>query len=174
MTNNPFQDLKTLQVKKGTVLLAKGQHSRYAYQVVKGCLKSYVEDEAGKEHIVQFAPEGWYISDMNSFFNGAEAAVTIAAIEDSEVLLMDRSLHERAKSMPQEDLLQYLKITQNNIIALNKRLILLLSSTAQERYLDFITTYPSLVQRLPLKLIASYLGITPEFLSRVRKKLASK
>jgi CRP-like cAMP-binding protein len=169
-----YNDLKTKAVKKGTVLLSPGEHARYAYRVTKGCLRSYVTDATGKEHILQFAPEGWYISDMSSLVNNAKASVTIDAIEDSEFLVFDKTVLKSAEEIPYDILIQLTKTLQNNIIATNKRLIHLLSSTAEERYLDFLETYPGLAKRLPLKLIAAYLGISPEFVSRIRKKIVHK
>jgi CRP-like cAMP-binding protein len=169
-----FANLKRKEVKKGTVLLAPGDHARYAYYVTKGCLRSYVTNPAGKVHILQFAPEGWYISDMNSLLNNQEALVHIDAIEDSEFLVFDKSLLKLTEEMPHEVIIKQFKALQNNIIATNKRLIHLLSSTAEERYLDFTNTYPALAKRLPLKHIAAYLGISPEFVSRIRKKIVHK
>jgi CRP-like cAMP-binding protein len=166
--------MQTRTFPKGTMLLTKGAMARHAYKVLRGCLKSYVTDKTGKEHIIQFAPEGWLISDMNSIFNNVPATMYIEAIEDTEAIVIDRSYMDRAEHLEKEMLLQQKKTLTNNIIALNKRLIMLLSSTAEERYLDFMATYPTLLQRLPLKLIASYLGMTPEYLSDVRKKLAKK
>ena len=161
-------------VKKRDILLQAGQKSNYTYQVTKGCLKSYVIDKSGKEHILHFAPEGWLIGDMNSFLNNAEATINIDVIEDYEIIMYDKTVFSQAKTFPLEIWEREVKRMQNNIIALNKRLVNLLSSTAEERYLDFIETYPMLIQRLPLKLSASYLGITPEFLSRIRKRMAQK
>ena len=145
-------------------MLSPGEHARYAYRVTKGCLRSYVTDFAGKEHILQFAPEGWYVSDMNSLLNNQEASIYIDAIEDSEFIVYDKVyLKINRRYPPWKSCIKQFKVLQNNIIAANKRLIHLLSSTAEERYLDFIHTYPDLAKRLPLKLIAAYVGITPEF-----------
>ena len=161
-------------IAKGDILLHQGSKSRYAYYVISGCLKSYITDKAGKEYIFQFAPEGWFISDIKSFFNGGQSAVSIAAIEPSTVCLLSRQLLPKAGDLPKEMLLEHISILRNNIIAINKRVVNLLSSTAEERYLDFMATYPGLAQRVPLKMIASYLGIMPESLSRIRKARARK
>ena len=169
-----FPNSLTRKVAKGTILLQQGQKARYSYQVESGCLKSYVTDEDGKEHIVQFAPEDWLISDMNSITNDVPAAISIAAIEDSVVVFLPKT-DEKPLKITSHELLYFENAKmRNNIIAVNKRLIHLLSSSATTRYLDFMATYPTLHQRLPLKLVASYLGITPEFLSRIRKHLAEK
>lgn len=169
-----FDNLKIKKVSKGTILLHKGEISS-AYKVVKGCLKSYVLDKAGKEHILQFAPEGWFISDPDSFFNSKPATIFIDAIEDSEILVLTTSTFEHLnQNLDYHILTEYNNRLLRNMIASNRRLINLLSATAEERYIDFTETYPALMQRLPLKLIASYLGITPEYLSDVRKKLTRK
>ena len=165
---------ETLFLKKGSVLLRQGDKCKVTYQVKTGCLKRYIIDREGKEHILQFAPEGWIISDMNSFINDTESAVFIDAIEDTEVELITRSARSAFENASKEFLNQVISKFTNNIIALDKRITLLLASTAEERYLDFIKTYPSLLQRLPLKLIAAYIGITPEYLSELRNKMAKR
>jgi len=147
---------------------------KVTYQVKTGCLKRYIIDREGKEHILQFAPEGWIISDMNSFINDTKSAAFIDAIEDTEVELITRSERSAFENASKEFLNQVISKFTNNIIALDKRITLLLASTAEERYLDFIKTYPTLLQRLPLKLIAAYIGITPEYLSELRNKMAKK
>jgi CRP-like cAMP-binding protein len=164
---------KTEIVNKGTFLLKQSNLCQTVYKVVKGCLKSYVIDKAGKEHILQFAPEGWYISDIDSFINNKPASIFIEAIEETEVLHLIRSAQNNTEH-EFNSLIEVNNKVLNNIIAINKRLIGLLSATAEQRYFEFTQTYPSLVQRLPLKLIASYIGITPEYLSEIRRRIAHK
>lgn len=164
-----FYDNKTQSIAKNTILHQPGDVCGVAYRVVKGCLKSYVLDESGKEHIMQFAPEDWWISDMDSFINKKPSKLFIKAIEDSEVILINN--FPQFSQLSAEDIDEFSTKLTNNLIATNNRLISLLSYTAEERYLEFTQTYPQLVQRLPLKYIASYLGMTPEHLSYVRKKL---
>ena len=161
-------------VSKGTFLLKQGNLCKTVYKVVKGCLKSYVIDNADKEHILQFAPEGWYISDLDSFVNSKPTKIFIEAIEQTEVLHLIKPTQKITQPEDYGKLLEVADICINNIISTNKRLIGLLSATALERYIEFTQTYPSLVQRLPLKLIASYIGITPEYLSEIRRKIAHK
>ncbi len=169
-----FDNSPTIQIPKGTNLLFKGDYCKSVYKVIKGCLKSYVIDKSGKEHILHFAPEDWLISDMDSFFNQKPSRIFIDAIEDSEVSIISQPSSVNINQLSHDDLVEQNKKLLNNVITSNKRLENLLSATAEERYLDFIDTYPTLVQRLPLKLIASYLGMTPEYLSDVRRKLARK
>jgi len=167
-------ELQTKEYKKGSILISPGEYSKYAYQVIKGCLKSYFVDKAGKECILQFAPEGWAISDMDSYVNKVPATLFIDAIEDTEVILMNKPFPSFFSDISNGTSLELINKLTNNIIAANKRMALLLSSTAEERYLNFLDTYPALSQRLPLKLIASYIGITPEYLSEIRNKMAKK
>lgn len=169
-----FNDSKPRSVAKGTILQHAGDTTKLAFKVVNGCLKSYVIDKSGKEHILQFAPEGWFLSDMNSFYNQLPSEVFIEAIEDSELVTYSRNSLTQTKDWEKDVLIEINNKLRNNLIATNKRLIALLSFTAEQRYLEFAETYPTLVQRLSLKLIASYIGITPEYLSEIRRKLAGK
>lgn len=166
--------LPTITVKRGTVLQGVGEISKRAFRVKSGCLKSYVLDNSGKEHIVQFAPENWLISDMASFFNQEPSNIFIEAIEDSELDVFSRESYSDIEKLEEGLIIEMNIKLRNNLIATNKRLIALLSATAEERYIEFTSTYPMLVQRLPLKLIASYIGITPEYLSELRRKLIKK
>lgn len=165
---------QTIEIKKGTILLSEGEICKNAYQVVHGCLKSYVIDKKGKEHIIQFAPEGWYISDLDSFVNGVPAKTYIDAIENTtvhKIKLADLKGEKTVEKSIHENLIDKLI---NSIISLNKRLIGQLASSSEERYIDFLQTYPTLTNRLPLKLIAAYIGVTPEYLSEIRRKIIKK
>lgn len=159
---------------KGDFLLQQDESVQFAFYVLNGCLKSSFIDKTGKEHIMQFACEGWYITDMNGFFNHQPSTLLIQAIEETEVLAFDRASMAEFKDESKEDIIERTRILTRNIIATQKRLMLLLSSTGEERYLNFMQIYPSLMQRLPLKMIASYIGVTPEYLSEIRKKIASR
>jgi CRP-like cAMP-binding protein len=149
-----------------------GEVARYGAFVVRGCLRSYVVDPGGKEHILQFAPEQWWIADQHSLEHHTPALFAIDAVEESDVLLFDSLyyLHPGLPTLRAPEL--GLASLTNRIHAMQKRLVLLLSAPARTRYLDFLETYPTLARRLPQKLIAAYLGITPESLSRVRHELA--
>jgi CRP-like cAMP-binding protein len=171
---NIFETGEKKFIKKGALLLQQGEICKFGCKVISGCLKSYVLDDTGKEHIMQFAPEGWIITDMNSLFNHTPSNITIAAIEDSEVHWIESEMLDFWEDASREELLEQIKMLTRNIITANKRTRMLLSSTGEERYIDFIQTYPTLTQRLPLKLIAAYIGITPEYLSEIRRKFAGK
>ncbi|HEY1061685.1 MAG TPA: Crp/Fnr family transcriptional regulator [Daejeonella sp.] len=141
--------------------------------VEKGILRSYSVDNKGNEHILQFAPEGWWISDVYSFLTGEAAVYNIEAIEDSELLLISRSsLDELYERVPKFE--RYFRLlSQANMVATHRRLTASLSDNADEKYLRLLSAYPNIVARVPQHMIASYLGITPETLSRVRKRIVS-
>ncbi len=165
---------KIKKVRKGELLLSHGDVASYAFKVEKGCLRSYVIDDTGKEHILQFAPEGWLVGDMDSSTHQKPSIIFIDAIEDSEISLISTDIIGDFHTLDQELLVQLSTKLRNNLIATNNRVIGLLSATAVERYIEFTETYPTLIQRLPLKLIAAYIGITPEYLSEIRRKIAKK
>jgi CRP-like cAMP-binding protein len=165
---------KIKQVKKGEFLLRQGEKCKHSFFVERGLLRQYSIDNKGKEHILQFAPENWFMTDRESVYFNEPSHYFIQALENSELVLMDENIIlTLSKSDPQ--FLEFNnKLLHNHIRHLQKRITQLLSATAEERYLDFIKIYPDLLLRVPQTLIASYLGITPESLSRVRKELANK
>ncbi|OBY67234.1 Crp/Fnr family transcriptional regulator [Polaribacter reichenbachii] len=165
---------QTKKVLKGETLLKPGKIATYGYFVKVGCLKSYTIDKKGKQHVLQFAPENWMISDLESFTHKKPSMIWIEAIEDSEISLISKSDFNDISRLEKPELIEIAIKFRNNLIATNKRIIGLLSANTEERYTDFTLTYPTLVKRLPLKLIASYLGVTPEYLSEIRRKLSKK
>ena len=160
--------LKVKRLKKKQYLLQEGDIVRFDYFVNKGCLRTYTIDEKGLEHIVQFSIEDWWTGDMYSFLTQKPARYTIDAIEDTELLCLERaSLEELYIKVPKFE--RYFRLLlQNAFVSLQERIIASLSQPADERYCTFINKYPNMEKRLPLKQIASYLGITPESLSRIR------
>ena len=158
-------------VAKGQVLQRPGDPVGRGYYVLEGCLRSYVIDADGKEHVLQFAPENWLVGDQKAAIRNIPATLFIDALEDSQVLELDFTM-----VLSKDDSTELMEVLmnklRNNVVTLNDRIVDLLAATGEERYVRFIETYPSLVQRLPQKLIASYLGLTPESLSRIRKSIA--
>ena len=150
--------MKRIEVKKGQILQRKGDLNSKVYQVEKGLLRSYAISDKGKEHIYMFAPEGWIIAD--NAYPDEPCDLFIDALEDSILIKKEKDIHE------EHDVLKLLK----RMSVLQKRVVRLMSASAVERYEHFIETYPDIVQRVPQKMIASYLGITPEALSTVRSK----
>ncbi|HEX2617326.1 MAG TPA: Crp/Fnr family transcriptional regulator [Flavobacteriales bacterium] len=166
--------LPNRQVEKGEVLLHQGDVASHAYIVVHGCLRSFVTDAQGKEHILQFSPEGWVAADLKSLVRQVPAVHSIDALEPTQVALMNDASTAELENADVAWLRAHIHGLRNRVIVLTDRIAHLLASDARTRYLDFVQTYPSLVQRLPQKLIAAYLGITPESLSRVRRQLVEQ
>jgi len=159
------------QCEKGEVLLQIHEICQYTFFVTRGCLRSFVIDEKGKEHIIQFAPENWWISEQISLIDQEPAMYGIDAVEDTEYLAVDRQFFNEFHKVISGAREMSGRLQLNSLRAFQKRLVSHLADTGEERYLAFIRTYPSLALRLPLKMIASYLGITPESLSRIRKEI---
>lgn len=161
------------EVKKGEVLLAEGSIGGHAYFVESGLLRFYSIDAQGKEHILQFAPENWWLSDRNDLNSTKPSAYYIDAYENTTVVLLNQDFLQKAASISPAFRTFHDQILQRHIGQLYHRINMLIGSTAKSRYLRFLQSYPNITQRVPQWMIASYLGITPESLSRVRKELVS-
>lgn len=172
--NEAVSCLKTKNFKKGQVILQANELKSDVYFVNDGLLRCFSIDEKGKEHIIQFAPENWMISERNSSVFNEPSIFYIDAIEDTEVVVVKKNFFPEIQHVVPEILQLNIKMLHNSIRFMQKRIDMLLSATAEERYLDFIKLYPNLTLRVPQWMIASYLGITPESLSRVRKDLAKR
>jgi CRP-like cAMP-binding protein len=161
------------KLRKRQYLLQEGDICRYQFFVDKGCLRTYNIDNKGIEHVVQFAVEDWWTGDMYSFIKECPARYNIDALEDSEIIYFDKPSQERLfEKVPKFE--RFFRILlQNAFISLQERITSGLTQTAEERYTDFVNKYPVFEQRIPQHQVASYLGITPESLSRIRKKLAT-
>ncbi|MFD1629315.1 Crp/Fnr family transcriptional regulator [Pseudopedobacter beijingensis] len=166
--------LKSRRVAKGQFLLQAGDICKSSFFTAKGILRSYTIDSSGKEHIIQFAPENWLSSDRSSAFFNEPSLLYIDAVEDSEVVFIEHAFFEElSKSSSNFSTFNTISL-HHHIKQIQNRVNLLLGATAEERYLDFIKLYPQLTMRVPQWMIASYLGITPESLSRIRKELYRK
>lgn len=165
--------LKVKTFSKSEMILMKGDLSTQGFFVLSGLLRSYSIDAKGKTHVIQFAPEQWWLSERNGHFN-EPSDFFIDAIEPTQAVMMSKNfINDAAAIVPCMYALNNTMLN-NAIRFMQKRINMLLSATAEERYLDFIKLYPNLTLRVPQWMIASYLGITPESLSRVRKDLAHK
>ena len=151
--------------------MVEGHVCTYLTFVSKGLLKSYHSDDKGNEHINQFSPEGWWTSDMSSFFSGGISFYSIDAMEDSEVLLITREDFENLTiEVPVMD--RYFRLLfQNSLITKERRLISSHTHTAEEKYRHLVENNPDLMKRIPQNLLASYLGLSPETLSRLKKNV---
>lgn len=166
--------LKRKNIRKGDFLLKQGEVCHHSFFVEKGLLRSYNLDQNGKEHIIQFAPQGWIITDRSSSFFNEASLLFIDAVEETEVLFLDGDFFENLSCSSAEFAKSNTQALHNHIRNLQNRVSMLLGATAEERYLQFIKMYPDILLRVPQWMVASYLGITPESLSRVRKELAKK
>lgn len=171
------KDKKTLsdvfhvkKIKRRQFLAEAGEPTKHLYFVLQGCLRAYYIDKNGFEHVVSFAIEDWWMSDFG-FHTGSTAILTIDALEDSEVLYIDKaSLDRLYDEVPQLDR-YYRIILQNALMAQMQRIMQMNSFNAEDRYVAFQKKYPQFVRRIPQKYLASFLGITPEFLSKLKKQL---
>ncbi|MBT2562633.1 Crp/Fnr family transcriptional regulator [Pedobacter sp. ISL-64] len=164
----PF--LKSFSVKKKAFLLEEGQTCRANYFVVKGCLRLYFIDIKGAEQTTQFAIENWWITDLTSFLFQEQSEFYIQAAESTEVIAIEHHHYEEMfHKLPKLE--RYFRlILQKNHQASQRRIKFLYSQTAEERYRHFNSLFPEFVQRVPQYMLASYLGFTPEFLSKIRAK----
>lgn len=165
---------KPKKIRKRQYLLQEGDPCRYIAFVEKGMLRSYTMDEKGGEHIIQFAFEGWWIADQYSFLTGEPSVYNIDALEDSELLLISRQAEEEMlEKIPKFE--RYFRLLlQNSLIATQRRLEGSLSKSAEQRYNELTQSCPTIPQRVPQHMMASFLGITPETLSRIRKQIAKR
>ncbi len=155
------KDYPPIVIDKGKLLQRKGIYNNNVYFVEKGLLRSYTIDEKGKEHIFMFGPEGWIVGDTVAL--NEPCNLYIDALEPSVIKIIDK---ESAifKSNQHNSLFKRINVLQ-------KRVIMLMSAPAMDRYNYFLATYPSIIKRVPQKMIASYLGLTPETLSKVKKEI---
>jgi CRP-like cAMP-binding protein len=178
LTDEEFDFCKTLfspkKLRKRQYLLQDGDVCKYTAFVEKGMLRTYTIDEKGNEPILQFSMEGWWVADLYSFFTGEPSQFNVEALEDCELLLItEPSWNILLEKIPALE--RYFRILiQNNLIATQRRLMGTMSETAEEKYLKLVKNFPGCIQRVPQHMIASYLGITRETLSRTRSHLAAR
>lgn len=162
------------KLRRRQYLVQEGEPCRVFAFVVHGLLRSYNVDEKGHEHMIFFAPEGYWISDMYGFTTGSAAIFNVDALEDATLLLLSRDNFESLSlQVPAMD--RYFRMLfQNSLVTKEFRLVSQNMHTAEEKYLHFVQSHPHLVQRIPQNLIASYLGLSPETLSRIKKNLSTR
>jgi CRP-like cAMP-binding protein len=162
------------RVRQGEMIEREGEPTRCFIFVNAGCLMTYFTDKEDVDHVIQFATTGWWTGDLHSFTKQVPSIYTTKGLADSEVWLLPKaSMEQLLERVPRFE--RYFRIIfQNSLITQQHRIIQSYSATVDERYLQFREKYPSLEQYVPQKYIASYLGITPEFLSKVRRRLMEK
>jgi CRP-like cAMP-binding protein len=159
--------------KKGDILQVAGNSKASTFYVKKGLLRSYIIDSKGKEHIFMFAPEGWITADLEALEFNEPVQLFIDCLEDSEVITFNKDSLFKA-DFSKEKMIDNAQLLYRRMGKLQRRVLLLMSSPAIERYIYFLNTYPELPNRVPQRMIASYLGITPQALSTIRGEIARK
>ena len=162
--------VEVISVNRNEILLREGQRCSYEYFVLKGCLRSFYIDAENHEHTTLFATEGWWTGNLKSFVRNTPSEFYVQALENTMVMRIPKK-HMEALYAKIPKLERYFRILlQNRLLATQDRVSKHLSASASTRYLQFVHKYPNLEQRVASKHIASYLGMTPTYLSRLRKK----
>ncbi len=168
------ESFKQIQLDRKAYLLKKGDLSNHMRFIAEGCLKAFSVDEHGNEHILQFGVSGWWVNDLYAYLTKKPSTFFIQAITKSTVLQIHRDrLNKLYDEVPMMDRFFRIK-TQNGYVALQERTIRNMSESAENRYLEFVKRYREMEQQIPQYMIASYLGVTPEHLSALRKKMSEK
>ncbi|MDG1331350.1 MAG: Crp/Fnr family transcriptional regulator [Crocinitomicaceae bacterium] len=164
---------KERRVKRRQLILQEGDVCKHNTFVVEGCFKMYMVDPNGKEHNLQFAIENWWIGDIGSFHTEQPSKLYIEAIENSIILQVSKE--DQLKLFVEYPKFNriFRVMTENALVSAQRRILQNISSTAEERYVDFMERYPHFFNRISNVQIASYLGVTPEFLSTIRKRLVT-
>ncbi|MGL2963019.1 Crp/Fnr family transcriptional regulator [Flavobacterium sp. RSB2_4_14] len=166
--------IETKNHKAKTIILNAGEVCKYSYFVNSGLLRSFTINDNIVEHVLSFACEGWWIGDMYSLLSQKPGNLFIEVLEDAEVVLLSKENQEQLyQEIPKLE--RFFRIlTENSLVANQERLMDNLSLTAEERYEKFCKRYPTLIQKVSQKQIASYIGVTPEFFSKMKSKMLKK
>ena len=173
-TNDEFSEVVALfsqvNLPKKSILIKEGQSVRHQYFVIKGCLRTFMIDHQGKEHTIQLAIENWWSSDYIAYYKEVPASLNVECLEDSELLRVSKTDLSRLL-MKYPFLNEFFRLQlENAFVAFQKRILGNLQLSARERYRSFLNQYPNIEQRVKNYHIASYLGITSESLSRLRRE----
>ena len=163
---------KERRIKKRQFILQEGEICKHNTYVLEGCFRMYLVDDDGKEHNLQFAIENWWIGDIGSFVTEQPSKLNVEAIENSIILQVSKEDQLKLFTDYPKFNQIFRVLAENALVGLQRRVLQNISSTAEERYLDFLERHPDLFNRISNVQIASYLGVTPEFLSTIRKKIS--
>jgi len=163
-------NVKVKQFRKGEFLQQSGDVKASTFFVKKGLLRSYIIDSKGKEHIFMFAPEDWIIADVEALEFNEPVQLFIDCLEDSEVIIFDKDCLFKA-DFTKDRIIKNAQLLYRRMGKLQRRVLMLMGSPAIDRYRYFLTTYPDLINRIPQRMIATYLGIAPQTLSTIRNKM---
>jgi len=166
--------IKTTRVKRKQFIVQPNFICSYQNYVLKGALRSYFVNNEGIEYTIQFAIEDWFISDFNSYINQTPAFLFVEALEDSIVQQISHSDVEKLCASNSKFEHFFRLVAQKSFAFSQRRILSNLGKSAEERYIEFQNMYPSIVQRVPQYALASYLGMSPEFLSKIRKRITLK
>ncbi len=156
---------------KGQYIVQQGDVCKYECYVLSGCTKTFYVDQEGQEHIIMFSIEDWWTSDMGSFISQTPADFNVQCLENSELIMISHDVvDDLYREIPKLERF-FRKIVERAFVASQKRIVRNFSLTAKEQYLYFREQYPLIEQRIPQYMIASYLGITKEFLSKIKSQL---
>jgi CRP-like cAMP-binding protein len=166
-----FGYLKPKSIKRKEFILNEGEVCRYSTFVLSGCLRGYTVDKNGVEHVLSFAPTDWWMADMYSLISQKPGHLNIDALEDTEAVQLSKVNQEKLYAEIPKFERFFRILTENSLVANQQRIVDNMSLTAEERYSIFCRRYPTLIDHLPQKQIASYIGVTPEFFSRMRSEM---
>ncbi|WP_299251745.1 Crp/Fnr family transcriptional regulator [uncultured Aquimarina sp.] len=166
--------VRTTKIKRRQFIVQPNFICSHQTYILKGAFRSYFVNDEGIEHTIQFAIEDWFISDFNSYVNQSPASLFVEALEDSTVQQITYEDVENLCDKNQKFERFFRLVAQKSFAFSQRRVLSNLGKSAEERYLDFFNRYPSIVQRVPQYTLASYLGMSPEFLSKIRKRLTTK
>jgi CRP-like cAMP-binding protein len=160
------------KLKKKEFLLQQGEVCKYSSFVLSGCLRGYSVDKNGTEHVLSFAPADWWMADMYSLISQQPGVLNIEALEETDMLLLSKINQDKLYTQLPKFERFFRILAEKSLVANQQRLIDRLSLTGEERYKIFCNRYPTLINHLPQKQIAAYIGVSPEFLSRARAEIA--
>lgn len=166
--------LQPKKIKRKQFILNEGETCKYSVFVTSGCLRGFTVDKNGVEHVLSFAPADWWIADMYSLISQKPGILNIEALEDTESILLSKANQEKLYLQIPKFERFFRILTEKSLVANQQRIVDNMSLAAEERYNIFCKRYPTLIDHLPHKQIASYIGVTPEFFSRMRNGLLRK